>query len=206
MIQIVNVEQGTDEWRAARAGMPTASMFKDALAKGEGKVRRTYMMKLIGERLTGALSEGYSNGHMERGQEMEPEARDAYAWLNDVEPVQVGFVVNDSLIDLGQIGCSPDSLIGESGLLEIKTKLPHIQCELLLQDRVPPEHLKQIHGAIWVCEKEWCDFVSYWPGLPTFIKRVHRDEKVIAELKSGLTEFYSEMLELEQKIRGLYAP
>ena len=192
MIQIVNVEQGTDEWRAARAGMPTASMFKDALAKGEGKTRRTYMMKLIGERLTGALSEGYSNGHMERGQEMEPE--------------QVGFIVNDSLIDLGPIGCSPDSLVGESGLLEIKTKLPHIQCELLLQDRVPPEHLKQIHGAIWVCEKEWLDFVSYWPGLPTFIKRVHRDEKVIAELKTGLTEFYAEMLELEQKIRGLYAP
>jgi hypothetical protein len=205
MIQVIDVEQGTPEWKAARAGMPTASMFKDALAKGEGKTRRTYMLKLIGERLTGELSEGYSNGHMERGTEMEPEARDAYAWHADVEPVQVGFVVNDGLIDLGPVGCSPDSMIGEAGLLEIKTKLPHIQCEVLLKGEVPTEHLKQIHGAIWVCEREWLDFVSYWPGLPTFIKRVYRDEKVIAELKAGLSDFYSELLELEQQIRSKYA-
>lgn len=205
MIQVIDVEQGTPEWKAARAGMPTASMFKDALAKGEGKTRRTYMLKLIGERLTGELSEGYSNGHMERGTEMEPEARDAYAWHADVEPVPVGFVVNDGLIDLGPVGCSPDNMIGEAGLLEIKTKLPHIQCEVLLKGEVPTEHLKQIHGAIWVCEREWCDFVSYWPGLPTFIKRVYRDEKVITELKTGLTDFYVEMLELERQIRSQYA-
>src|SRR3990167_3958260 len=90
MIQVVNVEQGSDEWKAARAGMPTASAFKDALAKGEGKTRRAYMLKLIGERLTGELSEGYSNGHMERGHEMEPDARAAYAWHADADPVQVG--------------------------------------------------------------------------------------------------------------------
>src|SRR3990167_807611 len=206
MIQVVNVEQGSDEWKAARAGMPTASAFKDALAKGEGKTRRAYMLKLIGERLTGELSEGYSNGHMERGHEYEPDARDAYAWHADVEPVQVGFVVNDGLIDLGPVGCSPDGMVCEAGLLEIKTKLPHIQCEVLLKGEVPTEHLKQIHGAIWVCEREWLDFVSYWPGLPIFIKRVYRDEKIIHELKMGLADFYSEMLELEQKIRGLYAP
>jgi len=205
MIQVVNVEQGSDEWKAARAGMPTASAFKDALAKGEGKTRRAYMLKLIGERLTGELSEGYSNGHMERGHEMEPDARAAYAWHADADPVQVGFVVNDGLIDLGPVGCSPDSMIGSAGLLEIKTKLPHIQCEVLLKGEVPTEHLKQIHGAIWVCEREWLDFVSYWPGLPIFIKRVYRDEKVIADLKVGLFEFYLEMLNLEQQIRSKYA-
>lgn len=205
MIQIIDVEQGTPEWKAARAGMPTASAFKDALAKGEGKTRRTYMLKLIGERLTGELSEGYSNGHMERGNEMEPGARDTYAWHADVEPVQVGFVINDGLIDLGPVGYSPDSLIGNDGCLEIKTKLPHLQCELLLSDRIPPEHMKQVQGGIWVAEREWCDFVSYWPGLPTFIKRAYRDEKVIAELKTGLTDFYTEMLELELQIRSKYA-
>ena len=204
MIKIIDVDQGTPEWKAARAGMPTASMFKDALAKGEGKTRRTYMLKLIGERLTGELAEGYNNSHMERGNEMEPEARDAYAWHADVEPVQVGFVVNDGLIDLGPIGCSPDSMIGEAGLLEIKTKLPHIQCEVLLKGEVPTEHLKQIHGAIWICEREWLDFVSYWPSLPTFIKRVYRDEKVITELKTGITDFYAELLELERQIRSQY--
>lgn len=205
MIAIIDVAQGTPEWKAARAGMPTASAFKDALAKGEGKTRRTYMLKLIGERLTGELSEGYSNGHMERGHEYEPDARDAYAWHADVEPVQVGFVVNDGLIDLGPVGYSPDSLIGSDGCLEIKTKLPHLQCELLLSDRIPPEHMKQVQGGIWVAEREWCDFVSYWPGLPTFIKRAYRDEKVIAELKTGLTDFYAEMLELERQIRSQYA-
>ena len=205
MIETIDVEQGTEQWKQARAGMPTASKFADVLAKGEGKTRRTYMLKLIGERLTGELSEGYSNGHMERGNEMEPEARDAYAWHADVEPVQVGFVRNTTLIDLGPVGCSPDSMIGDAGLLEIKTKLPHIQCEVLLKGEVPTEHLKQIHGAIWVCEREWCDFVSYWPGLPTFIKRVYRDEKIITDLKTGITDFYAEMLSLEEQIRSKYA-
>lgn len=203
MIEIFDFEQGTPEWFQCRSGIPTASMFKDATAKGEGKTRRTYMMKLIGERITGELSEGFGNAHTERGTMLEPEARDAYAFLKDADPIQVGFVRNIGVVSAGPIGCSPDSLIGTDGSLEIKTKLPHLQCEVLLADKVPTEHVKQVQGVIWVCEREWCDFVSYHPSLPVFIKRAYRDEKVIEELKAGLESFYDEMLELEHKIRGL---
>src|ERR1700761_6196992 len=100
MIEIFTFEQGTEEWRQARLGIPTASEFAAVKAKGEGKTRRTYMMKLIGEIMTGEPSEGFNNGHMDRGKEMEPDARNLYAFRMDVEPVQVGFIRN------GRKGCS----------------------------------------------------------------------------------------------------
>lgn len=203
MIEIFDVEQGTTEWLQCRAGIPTASMFKDATAKGEGKTRRTYMMKLIGERITGELSDSFGNAHTDRGTAMEPDARNAYSFLKDADPVQVGFIRNSEAVRFGPVGYSPDSLIDNNGCLEIKTKLPHLQCELLLSDRIPPEHMKQVQGGIWVAEREWCDFVSYWPGLPVFIKRAYRDEKAIKDLREGIESFYEEMLELEQKIRTL---
>ena len=203
MIEVFNIEQGSPDWFQCRSMIPTASMFKDATAKGEGKTRRTYMLKLIGERITGVPSEGFSNSHTERGTLLEPEARDAYAFIKDADPELVGFVRNDGIVSAGPIGASPDSLIGTDGCLEIKTKLPHLQCEVLLADKVPPEHVKQVQGVIWVCEREWCDFVSYYPGMPVFIKRAYRDEKVIAELKSGLESFYEEMLELEHRIKSM---
>lgn len=121
-LRILEVEQGTAEWLAARAGLPTASEFSTILAKGKdggaSKTRRSYMMRLAGEILTGEVAETYSNGHMERGKVLEPEARNLYAFQADVDPEQVGFIIN------GSKGCSPDSLIGSDGALEIKTKLP----------------------------------------------------------------------------------
>ncbi len=189
--QILYFEQGTDEWYAARAGIPTASMFATVQAKGKGGgasiTRRKYMLQLAGERLTGKPMEGYVNNHMERGKEMEAEARDLYAMVHNCEPQQVGFIRR------GDSGASPDSLVDNHGLLEVKTKLPHLQIEVLLANRLPPEHVAQVQGQLWVSCREWLDFVSYWPGLPLFVTRVQRDEKYIAELSVAVSEFNEEL-------------
>jgi hypothetical protein len=199
-----NCEQGTEEWFRVRAGMPTASEFATVMAKGKGdapsKTRRTYMLKLAGEILTGEPMETFSNHHMERGKVMEAEARDLYSFMQDVDPVQIGFIVN------GTKGCSPDSLCGADGMCEIKTKLPHLQIEVLLKGEVPAEHVAQCQGALWVAEREWIDFVSYWPRLPLFVKRAYRDEAYIKTLSDAVDQFNDELAELVERIRSTYEP
>lgn len=198
-LQIFNCDQGTPEWYAARAGIPTASEFDTVLAKGRGggesKTRRTYMLKLIGERLTKEPMENYSNAHMERGKAMEGEARDLYQMIAEVECQQVGFLRR------GDAGCSPDSLVGSDGMLEIKTKLPHLQLDCILFDELPSEHRAQCQGQLWIAEREWVDFVSYWPGLPLFAKRVFRDEEYIKRLAEAVRVFNAEMEEMIAKVQ-----
>lgn len=199
MIEVINCEQGTPEWFACRLGIPTASEFDSILANGRGgqpsKTRRTYMLKLIGERLTGEPAYNYQNEHMERGKEMEAEARDWYTFAFNVEPQRVGFIRN------GNVGCSPDSLIGDDGMLEIKTKLAHLQADVLLGKELPPEHKAQVQGQLWVAERQWVDFVSYWPKMPPFKVRVYRDEEYIAHLSKMVTIFECELMTLLQQIK-----
>lgn len=192
--QIIHCEQGSPEWYQARLGIPTASEFDSVLAKGQGKMRRTYMMKLLGERLTGEVAQNYTNQHMERGKEMEDEARCLYAFMLNCDPERVGFIRR------GDAGCSPDSLVGADGLVEIKTKLPHLQLEALLADKLPPEHVAQVQGQLWVSEREWCDFVSYWPKLPLLAKRVYRDEAYIKNLIAEIDRFNDELETLTQQL------
>jgi hypothetical protein len=148
------------------------------LAKGRGgdesKTRRTYLLKLAGEILTGAPMENYTNGHMERGKAMEAEARDLYAYYHELTADQIGFIKN------GRAGCSPDSLIGENGLLEIKTTFPHLLLDILLRQEFPPQHKAQCQGALWIAEREWIDLAIYWPGLPLFVKRAYFAIRVIS--------------------------
>lgn len=199
-LEIFNYEQGSPEWFECRRGIPTASEFDTVIATGRGggesKTRRTYMYKLAGEILTGEQMYSYSNDNMERGKEMESEARDMYVFLTDLEPTRVGFVRN------GQKGCSPDSLLGADGMLEIKTKLAHLQCEVLACDEFPSEHKAQCQGQLWVAEREWVDFVSYWPKLPLFSKRVFRDEPYIKKLSSEVDRFNDELADLVERIRA----
>lgn len=199
-LEIIDCTQGSDEWLKVRAGCVTASEFSTVMAKGkngaDSKTRRTYMLKLIGEIMTGEPCESYTNKHMERGKEMEAEARDYYAFMTDLEPVRVGFLKN------GRIGCSPDSLIGNDGMHEIKTKLPHLHLDALLAGELPPEHKAQCQGGLWIAEREWLDFQSYWPKLPPFIKRVYRDEKYIADMSKAVNDFIAELDDLMAKITG----
>lgn len=186
---IVICDQGTPEWHAARLGIPTASCFAKVLAKGEGKTRRRYLLDLAAERLTGEVAEGYTNAHMERGHALEDEARQLYAFRHDAEPQRVGFV----RCDTHRAGASPDSLLGDDGVLEIKTRLGALQLDLLESGRLPPEHRAQVQGQLLITGRPWCDFVSYWPRLPLFVTRVERDEKYLTTLAQELADFNGEL-------------
>lgn len=200
--QIIDCEQGSPEWFAARLGLPTASEFSTVMAKGKdggaSLTRKTYLMKLAGELLTGEPMESYSNAHMERGREQEAEAREAYAFMRDADPRQVGFIVN------GKMGCSPDSLLGDEGGLEIKTALPHIQVERLLRGELPAEHKAQVQGTLLVTDRKWWDFVSYCPRLPLLIVRVERDEEYIAKISKAIEAFNVELGTTVDFIRQAY--
>lgn len=198
-VQIINCEQGTEDWFIARAGIPTASKFSTVMAKGEGKTRAKYMRQLAGEIITGKPMESFSNAHMERGHVMEPEARDLYSFATDTVPEQVGLIRN------GRKGCSPDSLVGDNGMLEIKSKLPDLLIECIERGDFPPEHRAQCQGALWVAEREWIDIVVYWPEMPVFIKRAYRDEKYISELSKAVDTFNDELWQLVERVRG-YQP
>jgi hypothetical protein len=202
--EIIECEQGTPEWYQARLGIPTSSMFATVLAKGKGgddsRTRKTYMLKLAGEIVTGEPMTNYVSAAMERGKVMEEEARDFYSFLHD-EPLQrVGFIRN------GQTGCSPDSLIGANGMLEIKTAEAHILADLILKDKFPPEHMAQVQGALWVAERDWLDLVVYWPKMPLFVKRIGRDEDYITALKIAVDAFNAELAEIVAKVRGYGQP
>lgn len=204
MIQIIDCDQNSPEWFTARAGIPTASNFATIMAKGKSGgdsiTRRKYMHKLAGEILTGEVQEGFTNSHMERGHEMEPDARNMYALMTDAQPELVGFVRN------GQKGASPDSLVGDTGLLEIKTKLPDLLIDVLIRDEFPAEHKAQCQGALWVAEREWIDIAVYWPKLPLFIKRAYRDETYIADMSIAVDAFNSELADVVEKVRRYGLP
>lgn len=193
-MKIIDCQQGTPEWHAARAGIPTASEFSTVLASGKTKgsesvTRRRYIHKLAGERITGEPAESYSNQFMERGHVMEPQAREDYAFIHDVEPQIVGFVTTDD----GTAGCSPDSLIGEVGALEIKSAAPHILLDHMLKGDFPAEHRAQCQGVLWVAERDWIDLVAYWPKMKPFIVRAGRDEAYIADLAKAVAIFNEEV-------------
>lgn len=197
---ITNIEQGSEEWFRVRSGMPTASKFATVMAKGakgaESKTRDEYMRKLVGEIITGEPAESYTNAAMERGHEMEGEARALYAYLRGVEPYQVAFIKN------GPKGCSPDALIGDVGMAEIKSKAPHILISCYLRDDVPPEHKAQVQGSLWVAEREWLDFVAFYRGMPPFIYRVSRDETYISELAAEVDRFNDELTRMVEWVRS----
>lgn len=201
MMQIItDMEQGTREWHEARLGIPTASKFATVMAKGEGKTRAEYLRKLAGEILTGEPMESFSSVHMERGKSMEDEAREYYSFVHDAEITRVAFIRN------GNKGGSPDSLIGSNGGLEIKTALPHIQIDRLERNRLPPEHKAQVQGNLWVSEREWWDFVSFWPKLPILTVRVYRDEPFISKMSEEIDRFNDELSSLVERIRTYQPP
>jgi predicted phage-related endonuclease len=201
VIQIHNVEQGTPEWHALRAGLPTASCFDHIIArKKDGKptaARQKYLYTLAGQRLTGQIVETYSGGALERGKVMEDEARKFYVFQSDQTCEQVGFVTNS----IWRAGASPDSLVGSAGMLEIKTKEPHILLECLEADEVPEEHIAQCQGQLAVGNRAWVDFCAYWPGMPKFIKRLERNEPYIAKLRVEVDQFNEELDALVEKYK-----
>lgn len=187
MLEVFNFEQGSDEWKNARTGVITASCFSQILPGGKGKTRRTYLLKIASERITGNQADTFSNAHMERGHEQESAARDLYVEQNNVEVTQCGLMKNFGL------GYSPDGLVADDGLIEIKSKFAHLQAEILLDDEIPSEHIAQLQGGLLISERKYIDFISFCPGMPLFIKRVFRDEDYISKLKVEIFNFEEEV-------------
>lgn len=199
-MEILDCAQNSEEWALARAGIPTASQFKTILANGRGGgesvTRRKYLYQLAGEILTGEPAETFSNHHMQRGHDLEDEARNYYALVTDNQPERVGFIRN------GKKGCSPDSLIGANGMLEIKTALPSILIEMIFKNQFPPEHKAQTQGQLWIAEREWIDLIVYWRGIPAFITRATRDEDYIHNLSGEVDRFNAELETIVAKLRA----
>lgn len=195
-----DIEQGSPEWYALRLGLPTASMFKTLLVdSAEKKTRTSYLYKLAGERLTGEPAESFSNADMERGKVMEPIIREHYAFVRDCENTirQVAFIRN------GKCGCSPDSLLGEDGVLEIKSAAPHILIPMLLHpDKFPAEHRAQCQGSLMVTERRYVDLIVYCPKMKPLIVRLERDEDYIQQLRDAVDVFELELRRLVAKLRG----
>lgn len=195
---ILTCEQGSPEWYVARSRIPTASQFSTVLAKGEGKTRRSYMLKLAGEIITGEPMENYVSADMERGKVMEEEARDLYTLLSDDPVTRVGFAVNAA----GTAGCSPDSLVGDKGMLEIKTQRADLLIATILAGKFPSEHIAQCQGSLWVLEREWADLFIYWPKVKPFMRRIYRDEPYIINLAIEVGRFNEELAEMVEAYRG----
>jgi putative phage-type endonuclease len=198
------IVQGSPEWVAIRLGKVTASRVADVVARtksGWGASRANYMAELIAERLTGVAAEAYTNGAMQWGTEKEPDARAAYQFLKNIAVEEVGFVPHPTI---AMSGCSPDGLVGEDGLVELKCPQTATHIETLLGQKVPEKYITQMQYQMACSGRQWCDYCSYDPRLPEpmrlFVKRIPRDDKRIAELESDVIEF---LVELDNKLGTL---
>ena len=202
------IVQGSDAWKALRLGKVTASRVADVVARtktGPAASRANYMAQLIAERLTDTVAESYTNAAMQHGVDTEPEARAAYEFYQGVTVDQVAFVPHPKI---DQAGASPDGLIGDDGLVEIKCPNTATHLETLLGQAVPAKYETQMQFQMACTGRKWCDFVSYDPRMPEnmrlFIKRLSRDDKRIAELESEIAAFLLEMAVKLSELNSLY--
>ena len=191
-MQIIDCIQGSEEWIQIRLGKVTASKFKDVMAKGQGKTRYKYMTRLITEINEQRQAVSYFDKNMEDGKEKEPFARQHYEEIYQVVVEQVGFVQRDDYV-----GCSPDGMIDEDGLLEIKCPIGTTHTDYLEGTESPVKTYRyQIQGQLWITGCKWYDVLSYRPENkkhPHFIRRVYRDEKCIYELKVETLMFIADL-------------
>lgn len=205
-MKIINCEQGTEEWFAARVGIATASGFADILAKiksGEAATRRNYRAQLVVERLTKKPIPTFQSAAMRQGIEREPDARMAYMIKTGLVVEQVGFLRHEEL----EAGASPDGLIEKDGGLEIKCPELATHLSYLKLNTEPPEYTAQIQGNLWISEREWWDFCSYNPDFPEnlqlVIRRVYRNEAYIKTLADEVARFMDEVRAEQAEILSL---
>lgn len=184
-MQIINVEQGTDEWLRARLGVPTASCYSKLITTQSKRSTQaeSYINELIGQRITGEIPETFKSEAMERGNELEPQARAYYELMTDNEVEEVGLIIND----IGA-GCSPDGLIGEDGGLEIKCPKLSTHIGYLRAGKLPSKYMQQVQGCMYITNRDWWDFMSFHPDVESMIIRVYRDEEFIIALHNTLKE------------------
>lgn len=195
---ILECEQNSPEWEAARLGIPTASNFdKIVTSKGErSKQREKYLFELAGERITGEAKSGYTNANMDRGHEREDESRSMYSFVTGVEVQRVGFCYFD---EKKEFGCSPDGLVGEDGGFETKDAAPHIQIDRLKNGWSKAQYLQQVQGSICVTGRKWWDLQSYSRGIKPVVIRFERDDDFIKKLAIEIRLFNNELKTIVEK-------
>jgi putative phage-type endonuclease len=199
-------QQRTSEWFAQRLGKVTASKVADVIARtktGYSASRENYLAQLVVERFTGQPTESYTNAAMQWGTDQEPFARAAYEHHTGVMVEECGLVLHPEISDSG---ASPDGLVGDDGLIEIKCPSTATMIETLLEDKIPGKYVTQMQWQMACTGRAWCDFVCFDPrmpeGLQLYIKRVQRDDAYITELASEIRKF---LAEVDAKVDALKA-
>lgn len=200
--------QGSPEWHAARLGKLTASRIAEATKRtktGYSADRANLMAELLAERLTGQAAEKFVNAAMAWGTEREPEARELYEFQTGHLVDETGFHDHPTI---ALAGASPDGLVGEDGLIEIKCPNTSTHLDTLLSGEIPDKHLPQIMWQLACTGREWCDFVSFDPRMPAsmrlFVKRVERDAERIIELEAEAAKFLAELDDRIETLRAAY--
>lgn len=190
-------EQHSPEWYEIRRGKFTCSTLADLFMDKKTKGYNEAINKVVFERLTGDIPESFVNDYMRRGSELEPFAREKYAveTFNNVE--QVGFIEYSDWF-----GYSPDGLVGEMGLIEIKCPKFSTLIDFALNKKIPKEYRYQMQGGLLASEREWCDFIMFHPKMKILITKVHRDEETIKAIEQVLSESTEEVIKRIDKIRS----
>jgi putative phage-type endonuclease len=201
---MTEIVQGSEAWFQSRMGKVTASRVADVIAKtktGYSTSRDNYMAQLVCERMTNTVAESFTNSAMQWGTETEPLARAAYEAHADVLVDEVAMITHPTIEDAG---ASPDGLVGDDGLLEIKCPNTATHIDTLLTQTVPGKYITQMQWQMACTGQKWCDFVSFDPrmsdGLQLFVKRVPRDDAYIQMLEKEVIQF---LTELDGKIKKL---
>lgn len=194
------LEQGTPEWFEARCGVLTASVVHQLLTAGlkvaDNLTSKSLMMALVAERITNYVEPMATTRDMERGNLDEPYARQVYS-ERYVPVTEVGFMVRE--INGYRLGYSPDGLVGDDGLIEIKSRKQKIQLGTFLDDEVPAANMAQIQTGLLVSGRDWLDYVSYTGGMPPYIKRVYPDQKWFAAIIAALVQFETNAADMLDK-------
>lgn len=203
-----DIDQGTDEWKRLRLGKVTASRISDVLARtktGWGASRAQYAAQLVCERLTGCVSDGFTNAAMQWGTATEPEARRAYEFFVDRDVIQIGFV--DHPVISGA-GCSPDGLVGEDGMVEIKCPTSATHIDTLLNGSFADKYVKQALFQLACTGRQWVDLASYDPRLPErmrlYVKRIERDDATIGDIENEVRTFLAEIDDTVAQLSARY--
>lgn len=205
----IGLTQGSETWLQARLGRVTASRVADVIATtrgGWGASRKNYAAELLAERLTGTPAERYTNAAMQHGIDTEPQARAAYEFYRDVTVTEVGLIAHPTI---GMAAASPDGLVGDDGLVEIKCPNTATHIETLLKAGVDGKYVTQMQFQMACTGRQWVDFVSYDPRMPEalslFVRRFKRDDAMIEELEAAVIEFLAELDNTEAALRALAA-
>lgn len=193
--------QGTPEWINARCGMVGASNMSDMMAGGKGLTRKRLLVRIVTERLTGIPEESFTSQAMQWGIDTEPQARAAYEFLRDAMVETTGFHKHPSI---DGFGASPDGLVGDDGLIEIKCPNSTTHVATIESGKIDTGYLLQMQWQMACTGRKWCDFVSFDPrmpaGLEMYCVRLDRDNARITELEQAAIQFNNDVADMIERL------